>query len=236
MRPVLIGLRLRSNCGEPAGFRGIPSRVVAPWSRPPGSGRPGPESEPPPWSRRDLGAVGINRSARFPGPAIQRANQQLPNAVYYGNLRLTYTDEELALAAQQTGNVGNYSGHLSSNPGDSESGTTIRVQQELATQARANREKEKANKKKGPVREEAKKTPTWKAFNKGKLLMQDALSVKVEKYDGQAINDASKVYSEYLKKAKTANEITEETVEKCEEYWDAMAEARTILDEDDYNK
>jgi hypothetical protein len=169
------------------------------------------------------------------GSAIQRA--ELPKAVGYGSLKLEYDDNELATAAAQLGlDKGGYSGHLSGKPGDAESETTIRVQQSLAEQARKNREKAKAAKKKGPVKEEAAKSENWKAFNKGYLLMQAALKVpaSAQNYENEALNNAVEEYDQYLTERVNAGKITAEVREKCDAYWEKMLSASKLIPPDEF--
>lgn len=150
--------------------------------------------------------------------AVQRAaNRDLPKAVKYGSLGLTYTDEELVEAAQQTGWNEGYSGHLSGKSGDSVSGTTLRAQQEIAEQARKNRERAKKSKKKAPIRQEAPKDDTWKAFNKADLLMSE-----VKKGDKE-LDAALDEYYQYLDKKLDDELIVETTYDKCMEYWGKLA-------------
>ena len=106
--------------------------------------RPGPIVDRLPRSKAAPPARVPHGSARA---TIQRAEEQLPKAVLYGNLLKTYSVEELQRAAQQRGLDTGYTGHLSKNSNYNASGVTEDAQSSLAEQCRQNREDDKAERK-----------------------------------------------------------------------------------------
>ena len=87
-------------------------------------------------------------SAAMRSISIQKMEQQeVPKATFYGSLLLTYSEEEIKLAADQLGIGDSYTGHLSQHPGASVSGTTMLTQQKLAAKCAENRQKAKEEKK-----------------------------------------------------------------------------------------
>lgn len=119
------------------------------------------------------------RAAAVPLPAgpsvmIQRA-ENVPKSIGYSSIALHYSAEQIALAAQQTGHDTGYTGHQSGGPGDGMNSGTVKANKDIVEQLKKNVAKEKRDKKKGPVKQESAKSARWRAINKGKLLMTDAL-------------------------------------------------------------
>lgn len=157
-----------------------------------------------------------------PPAVVQRADRPLPNAVGYGSLRLTYTDEELAAAARQTGWDEGYSGHLSGKKGDGVSGATERAQKDIAAAARGNREKAKAAKKKGPVRESAPMSDEAKVYNKARLLHVDVTE------HGKDAEAARQEYSDYLDRKFAEEVITETDWDRGYAYFEALLRGEDV--------
>lgn len=166
-----------------------------------------------------------------PRAVIQRA--EMPKSIAYTSIANHYTPDQIKLAAQQTGHDVGYTGHVSGGPGDGMNNATVRANADIVEQLHKNVAKEKANKKKAPVKNERPKSARWKALNKATLLMTGALAVKPNA--DAAIEQAGVAYDTYLTVrsehgGSPDDFLTEDDVDDCNAYWLAMVEARKVLD------
>ena len=190
-------------------------------------------------------AVGTQRPQPLAPPAfnpkartaiIQRA-ENIPKSIAYSSIGLHYTTEQIALAAQQTGHDTGYTGHKSGGPGDGMNSGTVKANKDIVEQLQKNAAKAKKDKKKGPEKQELPKSARWRAINKAKLLMSEALkqnqisrAASLAKYENE--------YDTYLKKKSQPSTpaedlLTEDDVYDCTDYWYRMASAEKVFDYDD---
>jgi hypothetical protein len=166
---------------------------------------------------------------------IQRP-ENIPKSIAYSSIGQHYTAEQIALAAQQTGHDTGYTGHQSGGPGDGMNSGTVKANKDIVKQLQKNVAKEKRDKKKGPVKEESPKDARWRAINKGKLLMTEALKPNSMRPDAW-LAKCSNEYEAYLKKRTQPGTLaedllTEQDVEDCIDYWYRMEVAEKVIDFD----
>lgn len=168
----------------------------------------------------------------LPRTVIQRS--ELPKSIAYSSIADHYTPEQIALAAQQTGHNTGYTGHGSGGPGDGMNNATVGANADIVEQLRKNVAKDKANKNKAPVRNERPKSARWRALNKARLLMIEALGPSALNA-AAAMAKAAKDYDNYLRersKPGTAPDdlLSATDVDDCETYWADMEGAEKVLD------
>lgn len=166
---------------------------------------------------------------------IQRA-ENVPKSIGYSSIALHYSAEQIALAAQQTGHDTGYTGHQSGGPGDGMNSGTVKANKDIVEQLKKNVAKEKHDKKKGPVKQESAKSARWRAINKGKLLMTDALKPNSIGRPASLAKGA-RDYQLYLTTRTQPgtppdDQLTPEDVEDCTDYWDRMQEAEQVMEYD----
>jgi len=171
-----------------------------------------------------------------PSVMIQRA-ENIPKSIAYSSIGQHYTPEQIALAAKQTGHDTGYTGHQSGGPGDGMNSGTVKANKDIVEQLHKNLAKEKQDKKKGPVKEELPKSARWRAINKAKLLMTEALKPSSI---GRAasLSKGSKEYQAYLtarSQPGTAADdlLTAQDVEDCTDFWDRMEQDERVMDYDE---
>jgi len=129
-----------------------------------------------------------------------------------------------------------YTGHQSGGPGDGMNSGTVKANKDIVKQLQKNVAKEKRDKKKGPVKEESRKNARWRAINKGKLLMTEALKSNAIGLDA-SLSKGSKEYEAYLNKRRLPGTLaedllTEQDVDDCMDYWFRMEAANEVIDFD----
>lgn len=195
---------------------------------------PKPQPLAPPPFKPHARPAALSPLAR-PSATIQRA-ENIPKSIGYSSIALHYTPEQIALAAQQTGHNTGYTGHQSGGPGDGMNSGTVKANKEIVEQLQKNVAKEKQDKKKAPVRQDSPKSARWRALNKAKLLMTEALKPNPIGRPA-SLSKASKEYQAYLtartQPGTNADDLlTAQDVEDCNDYWDLMEAAEEVMDYD----